>query len=334
MKSELCSLLKIDIPIIQAPIGPAAGPRLAAAVSNAGGLGTLALAGYDSESARRLVQETRASTQRPFSVNFVLSQPFNEALDVCLEEGVPVISLFWGDVAGLVERIHSAGAHVILQVGDKQEAKIAAEAGVDIILAQGWEAGGHVRGDIATLPLIPSVVDAVTPLPVVAAGGIADGRGLAAVLALGAAGAWIGTRFLASDEAPVHPHYRKRIFQGTGGDTVHTTLFDVGWRNAPHRVLRNSTFTEWENAGRPPSGQRPGEGDVVAHDALGRPVPRYGFFSAVDGHDGDIEAFPLWSGQAVDLVLRQQPASEIVREIAEEAEATLSRLADDMRQII
>lgn len=186
----------------------------------------------------------------------------------------------------------------------------------------------RVRGSVATLPLVPSVVDAVAPILVVAAGGIADGRGLAAVLALGAAGAWIGTRFLASEEVSIHPDYRERVLHGTAAETVHTTLFDVTWPGAPHRVLRNSTYAAWEAAGRPISGQRPGEGDVLATDAYGNTVVRYQSMTARSDHEGDIEAFPIWAGQGVGLVNRVQPAGEIVREIAEDAKRTLERLAE------
>jgi NAD(P)H-dependent flavin oxidoreductase YrpB (nitropropane dioxygenase family) len=180
---------------------------------------------------------------------------------------------------------------------------------------------------VATLPLVPSVVDAVTPIPVIAAGGIADGRGLAAVLALGAAGAWIGTRFLASAEASVHPDYRKRVLEATAAETAYTTLFDANWPDAPARMLRNSTIAAWESAGRPPSGKRPGEGETLATDAYGFTVVRYSCETARSDHEGDIEAFPLWAGQGVGLVKRIRPAGEIVREIAEDAQGILRRLA-------
>ncbi len=258
-----------------------------------------------------------------------MSYPYDEELEVCIEQRVPVMSFFWGDPSPHVERCHAAGATVLLQVGSVEEARRAVDAGVDIIVAQRWEAGGHVRGDVATLPLVPSVVDAVAPVPVVAAGGIADGRGLAAVLALGAAGAWIGTRFLASEEASVHPHYRQRVLDGTAAETVYTTLFDVTWPAAPHRVLRNSTIAAWESAGRPPSGKRPGEGEVLATDGYGFTAVRYQSTTARSDHEGDIEAFPLWAGQGVGLVNRVQPASEIVREIAEDAQRILKRLAEN-----
>jgi NAD(P)H-dependent flavin oxidoreductase YrpB (nitropropane dioxygenase family) len=141
-----------------------------------------------------------------------------------------------------VRRAKEAGAIVLQTVASANMARRAVESGVDVVVAQGWEAGGHVRGTVATLPLIPAVVDVVGTTPVVAAGGIADGRGLAAVLALGAAGAWIGTRFLASLEATIHPRYRERLLSAAEDDTVFLEeLFDVGWRKAPHRVLRNKT---------------------------------------------------------------------------------------------
>ena len=136
-------------------------------------------------------------------------------------------------------------------------------------MAQGLEAGGHVWGQVATLPLVPRVVDAVAPAPVVAAGGIADGRGLAAALALGAAGVWLGTRFIASQEADAHAVYKEMVLRADETETVYSSLFDGGWPNAPHRTLRNSTLRQWEAGGSPPSGARPSEGEVIATSADG-----------------------------------------------------------------
>ncbi len=126
----------------------------------------------------------------------------------------------------------------------------------------------------------------------------------------------------------MHPDYRERVLRGTAAETVHTTLFDVKFPDAPHRVLRNSTFAAWEAAGRPPSGQRPGEGDVIGTDAYGNTAVRYQSVAARSDHVGDIEAFAIWAGQGVGLVNRVQPAGEIVREIAEDAKRTLGRLAE------
>jgi NAD(P)H-dependent flavin oxidoreductase YrpB (nitropropane dioxygenase family) len=329
MKTALCTRLGIDLPIIQAPMGGAVGPALASAVSNAGGLGMLTPWRANVDAVRQQIRETRALTSRPFGVNLVLEFPQQERLSACLDEGVPVISFFWRDPSSLVPQAKAAGAIVLHTVGSVADAKRAVECGVDVVVAQGWEAGGHVRGTVATMPLVPAVVDAVSPVPVVSAGGIADGRGLAAALALGAAGAWIGTRFLASHEATIHARYRERILQAGENDTVYLeNLFDVRWPNAPHRTLRNQTVDTWEAAGRPPSGKRPGEGEVIATSRSAGPIVRYQ--SCTPGRDveGDIDALSLWAGQSVGLVSKVQPAADIVREIADEARSILQRLAE------
>jgi nitronate monooxygenase len=328
MKTVLCDLLGIDIPIVLAPMGVAVGPKLTAAVCNAGGLGTIPLWRADMETLRSQIREIRSLTDKPFAVNLNLDFPQEERLEACLRERVPVVSFFWGDAGKLVEVAKSGGASVMQTVGTAKEAKVAAGNGADVIVAQGWEAGGHVWGKVATMALVPAVVDAVGSVPVVAAGGIADGRGFAAALCLGAAGAWIGTRFLASSEAFVHPHYQDRLLKASENDTVHLEdLFDVNWPNAPHRVLRNSTVTEWEGAGRPEAGKRPGEGEIVARSkSLGEIVKYRSYTPGIDA-DGDIEALSLWAGQGVSLVKRLQPAADIVREINTDASNILKSLS-------
>src|SRR5262249_56535118 len=140
-----------------------------------------------------------------------------------------------GDPSAYVERVHAAGALLIAAVATADEAKRYVDAGVDAICAQGWEAGGHVGSEVATMAVVPAVVDAVSPVPVLAAGGIVDGRGIAAALGLGAQGVWLGTRFLLAEEAPVHQHYRERLLGARAEDAVYAAdLFDVGWENAPH----------------------------------------------------------------------------------------------------
>lgn len=326
IQTILCTRLGIEIPIIQAPMGGAAGPALAAAVSNAGGLGLLPLWRADAATMREAIRATRRLTDRPFGVNLNLNWPQDEWLALCLDENVPVISLFWGDPAGLIGTAHAGGAVVLQTVGSATEARRAADLGADVIVAQGWEAGGHVWGGVATLPLVPAVVDAVASVPVVAAGGIADGRGLAAVLALGAAGAWIGTRFLASPEASIHPHYRERVLGARETETFFGEVFDIGWPGAPHRVLVNETVRAWEKAGRPEPGKRPGEGEPVVISASDGEVVRYRSYTPRPDIEGDVDALPLWAGQSAGLVGAVKPAGEIVREIAAAAEAILHRL--------
>jgi NAD(P)H-dependent flavin oxidoreductase YrpB (nitropropane dioxygenase family) len=328
MKTALCDRLGIELPIIQAPMGGAGGPGLVAAVSNAGGLGMLVLWRADTDTIRRQIRETRALTSRPFGVNLNLQFPQEERLAICLDEGVPVISFFWRDPSSLVPRTKAGGATVLHTVGTAIDARRAVECGVDIVVAQGWEAGGHVRGTVATMPLVPAVVDAVAPTPVVAAGGIADGRGLAAALSLGAAGAWIGTRFLASEEAVIHARYRERLLHANENDTVFLeNLFDVGWPDAPHRTLRNKTVEAWEAVGRPPTGKRPGEGEAIGMSPSSGQIVRYQSYTPAANAEGDVDAMSLWAGQSVGLVSKVQPAGEIVREISNQAQSILQRLA-------
>ncbi len=325
LRTPLCERLGVEHPIIQAALGGATCPALAAAVSNAGALGMLVLTAADLDTVRQQVRETRALTRRPFAVNLNLRKPQDERVDICLEEGVRVISFFWCDpTRELIERVHAAKATVLHTIDSAASARRVVDLGVDIVVAQGWEAGGHVRGEVATLPLVPAVVDAVAPVPVVAAGGIADGRGLAAVLMLGAAGAWIGTRFLASEEAAIHPRYRELILSASETDTAFTELFDGGWPDAPHRVIRNKTFDAWEAAGSPATGNRPGEGQVIGRTPAGKEVLRYQSYTPGAAAEGDIDAMSLWAGQSVGIVKKVQPAAAIVKEIVEEARSALS----------
>jgi len=314
MRTPLCDLLGIEHPIVLAPMGGAVGPRLAAAVSNAGGLGLLPLTWSDDPAG--VVRETRALTSQPFGGNLVLEWDQHGRLDAMLDAGLRIVSLFWGDPTPYVERVHSVDGLVLQTVGSAEEARRAVESGVDVVVAQGYEAGGHVWGRVGTIALVPAVVDAVAPVPVIAAGGIADARGVAAVLALGAQAAWIGTRFLLAAEAPIHDHYRSRLIAADETDTEwFADLFDVGWPDAPHRVLRNSTVEAWEAAERPQQGARPGEGDELAVRRDGSTVPRYAASTPTEGTEGDIEAMSLWAGQGVALARRVEPAAEIVAEL-------------------
>jgi nitronate monooxygenase len=312
VRTPVCELLGIEQPIVQAPMS--AIPELAAAVSNAGALGMLALTW--STPAGDVIRETTALTDRPFGGNLVLADDQHRRLDEALEAGLRIVSLFWGDPTGYVEQIHDAKGIVLQTVGSAEEARRAVASGVDVIVAQGWEAGGHVWGQVATLPLVPAVVDAVAPVPVVAAGGIGDARGVAAVLALGAQAAWLGTRFLLAQEMPIHEEYRRRVTDAAETDTRwYANLYEVGWPDAPNRSLGNSTAGAWEAAGRPPPGSRPGEGDVIAHFASGEAIVRYEPAAPMVGTTGDIEAFPLWAGQSVALARQPQPAAAIVAEL-------------------
>jgi NAD(P)H-dependent flavin oxidoreductase YrpB (nitropropane dioxygenase family) len=274
---------------------------------------------------RDRIRATRALTDLPFGVNLVLEWDQHERLRACAEETVALVSTFWGDPRPYVDPIHASGALHLHTVGSAEEARRAVDAGVDVIVAQGWEAGGRVWGEVATLALVPAVVDAVRPVPVLAAGGVADARGLAAVLALGAEAAWVGTRFLLAKEASVHHEWRRRIQAASETSTLYSTLFDRGWPDAPHRTLRSSTVQAWERAGRPAAPERPGEGDVVARAPDGSSLYRYGPEPPVGGASGDVEALALYAGQSAGIVNEVLPAAAIVDELISDAAQAASR---------
>ncbi|MFY9927372.1 MAG: nitronate monooxygenase [Streptosporangiaceae bacterium] len=312
MTTSVCEMLGIERPIVQAPM--AAIPQLAAAVSNAGALGMVTLTW--SADIGAVIGETAKLTTRPFGGNFVLTEDHHRHLDQALEAGLRIVSFMWGDPSGYIEPVHDAGGIVMHTIRSAEEARRAVASGVDVIVAQGWEAGGHVWGTIATLPLVPAVVDAVAPVPVIAAGGIGDARGVAAVLALGAQAAWLGTRFLLAEEMPIHEEYRRRLIAAAETDPqLYPNLYEVGWPDSPHRALRNSTAQAWEAAGRPPLAQRPGEGDVIAHFASGEAIVRYEPAPPMAGTTGEIEALSMWAGQGVALARKSQSAADIVTEL-------------------
>jgi nitronate monooxygenase/enoyl-[acyl-carrier protein] reductase II len=319
LTTALCKRLGIELPVVQAPVGSAVSPALVAAVAEAGGLGMLALTWHTAAQARDAIRRVRQLTSRPFGVNLVLDFPVADTLAACLDEAVPIVSTFWGDPASAGRPIQAAGAMHLHTVGSVSEALRAADAGVDVIVAQGWEAGGHVRGTTATMVLVPAVVDAVAPLPVMAAGGIADGRGLAAALALGAQGAWLGTRFLATAEASTHDVYRRQLIEASAEDATYTRCFDGGWPDAPHRALRNQTLTRWESAGSPPAPHRPGEGDVLVIDGSGTAHTRYEDLIPLPGMRGDVKDMAMYAGQSVELVHDVQSVAQLIRATVRQA---------------
>ncbi len=333
LTTPLTRVLGVEHPIISAAMGGATVPEFTAAVSNAGALGQVGVSAAGGERARSLVRRVRELTDRPFAANVILDGYDGDEIDAVLEERVPVLFLFWGDATPWVEKAHRVGTRVIVQVGSVAEGVAAAGAGADAIVAQGIEAGGHVRGTTPLFALVPATVEAVPEVPVVAAGGIVDGRGLAAALALGAAGVLMGTRFLASAEADVDPEYRRRVLAASGpDDTVYAEeLFDGGWPHAPHRVIRNRLVAEWEAAGRPAPGGRADEGALIGSrtlwDGTTRDVKLYSSVTATTTFDVDIDRAALWAGMSVGLVREVKPAGEIVRETVAEAEAILRRLA-------
>jgi len=337
--TELCRTLGIEHPILSVGFAAGAGPELAAAVSNAGGLGVVGGSGFPPTYLRERIAATRALTDRPFGINLIIDDQgdpettavLHERFASCVEELVPVIVLFEGDPSWYVGPAHERGLKVFIQVGTPAEARAAADAGVDAVIAQGVEAGGHIAAKHGLFVNLPAIVDAVAPLPVLASGGIADGRGLAASLVLGAQGVSLGTRFVATDEAFVRDEYKRRVVESGAADTFYSEfLHDVNWPDVPHRAIKTKGYAEWVAAGMPPAGQRPGEGETigVVHRPWGElEIPRWASFMATPWFDGDLEYAPLWAGESVELVREILPAGEVVRRIAAEADEVLARYA-------
>ncbi len=312
LHTRLCDLLEIEHPIISAPMAGTAGGALAAAVSAAGGFGLIGGSGGGPEWLRGQICLVREQTDRPFGVGFISSFPgLDDLVRVALDERVAAVSHSFADPTPYVAAAHAAGVKVFAQVQTVSRALEAARAGVDLIAAQGTEAGGHT-GYSATLPLTPAVIDVAGDTPVVAAGGIADGRGLAAVLMLGAVGAWIGTRFVATPEGSIAGWVKERVARAQTDDTVLTHAYDLASAAAfpvgiGDRVLRNDFTDAWH--GR--------DGEVVARrEELSREVQ-----TAME--TGDERIAPARAGSAAGLIAAVEPAGEIVRRIVAEAERIL-----------
>ena len=318
MKCSLAARFGLEHPILQAPIGSLASTDLAVAVSEAGGMGSLALTWSEADTARRQVTEIRRRTSRNFFVNFVLSfEPV--ALDAALEAGAPVVTFSWGLPGELVRRVHSQGATVGVQVGTARAAQLAIEQGCDFVICQGVEAGGHVQSSSPLEALLEAVVDAAREVPVVAAGGLADVADIRRVVNAGADAAMLGTRFVATHESRAHPEYKQALVASNGADTVMTGCFDGGWPYAQHRVLRNPTLQRWEDFGCPPSGKRVGEKDVIATTATGAQIRRYDDTPPAEGMRGDVLDCCLYAGLGVGRIRSIEPAADLVKRLGEGA---------------
>ncbi|MDF2096634.1 NAD(P)H-dependent flavin oxidoreductase [Aquibaculum arenosum] len=312
MQTPLTDLLAIDHPLLLAPMGTVAGGKLCAAVSDAGGLGLLG-GGYGD--AQWLERELDLLEGKRFGVGFITwslaRQP--ELLDLALEHRPEAVMFSFGEASAFVAKAAASGAKTICQVQSLAAARQARDWGADIIVAQGTEAGGH-GGARSTFTLVPAVVDAVAPLPVVAAGGVADGRGLAAALMLGATGVLIGTRFFASDEALAAHGVKQRLLSAAGDETQRTRVFDLvrGYPWPDHftgRAVANDFLQRWHGREAALSA------DLEAEQAR--------YFEATAR--GDADTAVVFGGECLDLIAEQKPAAQIVAEIMQEAQARLSR---------
>ncbi|HHW26788.1 MAG TPA: enoyl-[acyl-carrier-protein] reductase FabK [Firmicutes bacterium] len=309
IRTVLCDMLGIEYPIIQGGMAWVATAELAAAVSEAGGLGLIGAGNAPPEVVREQVRKARELTSKPFGVNVYFLSPFAEqVLNMLVEERVPVITTGAGNPGKYIPKLKEAGIKVLSVVSSVNLAKRLERAGVDALVAEGMECGGHI-GEIATFPLVPQIVDAVK-VPVVAAGGIFDGRGLVAALALGAAGVQMGTRFVCANECTVHPNYKKAILDARDRSTV-VTGASTGH---PVRVLNNKLarrFLEVEKRGA----------SVAELEALGAGALRRAVV------EGDVENGSLMAGQVAAMVTREESCAEMIASIVKTAEEALSRVA-------
>lgn len=311
IRTALTKAFGLQYPIVLAPMNGIAGGHLAAAVSNAGGLGLVGGGYGDADWLRRELTLVREETDRPWGFGLITWRATPELVDMALAYCPAAVFLSFGDPAPYAPKIHAAGATLICQVQDVPTAVAAAAAGADFIVAQGTEAGGH-GATRATLPLVPAVIDAVAPVPVLAAGGIADGRGLAAALMLGAQGVVLGTRFAASVESLMHERAQARIVASRAEDTARTGVFDTvrgfAWPEPfTGRALRNRFLDQWHNR----------KSSLVA--TLETEVPAYQ--RAVQ--EGDFDTAVVFAGECVDMIHAVEPAADLVRRIGAEAETRL-----------
>ena len=309
----------IDHPIVLAPMGGVAGGALTAAVSEGGGLGMLGAGRGGLGWLERECGVARAATSKPWGIGFLTWAIGSEAIEAAIDQSPAAIMLSFGDPSPFAETIRASGIPLMVQVTNMDEAKRALDVGANIVVAQGAEAGGH-GGGRATLPFVPAVVDIAAGTPVLAAGGIADGRGLAAALMLGAAGAMIGTRFEATHQALLDAEEAKAIAAAGAADTIRGRVLDIaadaGWPpEYSARTLRNGFTDTWQ--GRESELANPINGALAE------------FRTAADR--GDREYLPIWAGEAVDLIRELDSASALVARIAEQAERAITATGNTVR---
>jgi NAD(P)H-dependent flavin oxidoreductase YrpB (nitropropane dioxygenase family) len=331
MRTRFTDAFGLSTPIAQAGMAfVGMTPDLAIAVSNAGALGSLGVGLMPAPALTQTIAAIRAGTDRPFNVNFITIFTEQAQIDAVCAAGVAVASFHWGHPSrAWIDQLHAAGVKVFEQVGSVGAARQAADDGIDAVVAQGQEAGGHNASTLPLFALVPLVADAVADRALVlAAGGIADGRGLAAALMLGADGVWVGTRFVATTESAAHDGYKSRLVAASGEDTEWTGLFgpDMPQFN-PMRVLRNRVVREW--AGRTAEISDPSQLPLIGETVLGgQTMPMHRFSNLVpmrDATSGDLEEMALLSGQGVGLVTSIESAADVVADMTAAAEKLLAR---------
>lgn len=315
LRTPLCDLLHVEHPILLAGMGGVSYAPLAAAVSAAGGYGVLGMAGTSPDFIRQQMRQVRALTDKPFGVDLLAATPdaLTASVDVIIEEGASAFVAGLGVPLPIIARLHAAGLKVMVVCGTVRHAQKAQDAGCDAVICQGGEGGGHT-GLVGALPLIAQAVEAVD-IPVIAAGGLYDGRGLAAALALGAQGVWMGTRFIASHEAHAGDVYREAVLAARDEDTVRTRCYS----GKPMRVRANPYVDDWET--------RPAEIQPFPLQAMASVQAGVlgGIGGQTEGLDPDRSCLAM--GQSAGGIRQVLPAGQIVADLVAEAEAAIRRSA-------
>jgi|GEM_PF-28230 len=324
LHTPLLDILDCKYPILCAGMGGVARAPLAAAVSEAGGFGCMGMVRESPQLIREQIELFRSLSKRTFAVNIIPAATGKELLEQQVElliaMKVPAVCLFWDVVPEVLQRFKDAGMTVIHQIGNLVEAEKALQAGADILIVQGIDAGGHVRGTQSVYTLLPEICG-ISPVPVIAAGGIATGQGIAAAMMLGAQGVCCGSAFLATFESNAHSYHKQRLLDASADDTLYTQMFHKNWPlNAPVRVLRNSV-TESSTAQQINSSE-----NVQIGEQDGQPVFLYATDSPLQGATGELERMALYAGRSCSAINDLCSAADRVQQLVDETIQSMRRL--------
>jgi NAD(P)H-dependent flavin oxidoreductase YrpB (nitropropane dioxygenase family) len=328
LQTKLTKEYGFSVPLISAGMAFVATAELAIAVSKTGALGQMSGSGFPVDYLKSQIQKIKTELKgKPFGVNFIPRFIQIEHIEACIAEKVPVVIFFWDDVqAEYIKRLKENKVKIWMQIGSLAEAKVALEAGADALIVQGYEAGGHNRSTASVFSLLPNIKKALPQIPLIVAGGIADGQGLAAALILGADAVSVGTRFLATPESNAHPEYKKRVVAAEVHDTVHHNIFGFDFADATVRGIRNKIVAEYEGKDYPApyANKKPEDFPIIGQSAMG-PIRRFSGVLPTPETTGDFEQMSLLAGESVGLIKDIKPVAEIVSQMVKEAKICLTK---------
>jgi len=331
LRTRITEQYGLKMPFINAGMAFVATPALVRAVCSVGGMGMLGSAAMPPAVLQAAIRSVKAVNPACYGISIIARFSGVEHIEICVEERVPVVVFFWDDPPDdWLSRLRAAGTRIWFQVGSVAEANVACQRGAEAVIVQGSEAGGHNRSCAATFSLLPAVIDVVGSTPVIAAGGIADGRAVAAALALGAEAVWVGTRLIASFEANAHPEYKDRIIAAGVEDTARHLIFGPEFPDASTRGLRNRIVRDWERRDDPPPYKRGPDSELPV---IGQarfygqefPMTRFCGFPPTPQFTGDLEEMSLLAGESVGQTKRIMRVADILDEMMNDAEAVIRK---------